>query len=216
MIKAVGAAIALAFGLAVAAPTARASDVAEEARAFVQTLADRVVAVAKNAGDLPADSVRAEFRALLSEGFDVPVIAQFVVGRFWRGATEDERAEFLRLFETMIVETYASQLTAYAGQAVSVVDSRVDSPKIAVVTTALERAEGEPFRLGWRVRTVDEMRIVDVIVEGVSLAQTQRAEYASVMKNNGGLGGLNALIAEKIAETEAARAASAESAPSDG
>lgn len=193
-------AAALSFSVGSAAV---AEDKAAEATAFVSDLADRVAAAAIKSQDAAADEIRADFKSLLDDGFDVPVIAQFVVGRYWRRSTEEERERFLELFQDMIVQTYTSQITSFGGEGISVVSTRVDNPKIAVVTTEIDRGDAaEPFELGWRVRTTGEMRIIDVIVEGVSLAQTQRSEYASVMRNSGGLSGLNEALEKQLAKLD--------------
>ena len=194
------AAAALAFAFASAAV---AQDVAADARDFVQTLADRVGEAAVKIAEDPDADISADFQSILDDGFDVPVIAQFVIGRNWRRAEDAERDRFLALFNRMVVQTYATQIASFGGRDVAVTETRIDNPKIAVVTTEIDRGDAEPFRLGWRVRTTDEMKIIDVIVEGVSLAQTQRSEYASVMRNSGGLKGLNDKLEEQLAKAEA-------------
>lgn len=210
MIRSVFATVAIVVAAAFAAAPAGAEDAAEASKAFIQEMADRVITVAKSSTERPFDEVRAEFKTVVHDAFDVPLIGQYVVGRYWKRAEDAERETFLMLFEKLMVDTYASQLTAFSGEGVDVVGVRVDSPKVAIVTTELERAEGDPFKIDWRVRTIDEMRIIDVVVEGVSLVQTQRSEYASVMRSKGGLSGLNVILEEKVAEAEAEHAAKKE------
>ncbi|MEM6491810.1 MAG: ABC transporter substrate-binding protein [Pseudomonadota bacterium] len=195
----------IAAALAAALPfDATADDTVDEAREFVSGLADRVAAAAMRGPDAPRDEVRADFRSMLEDGFDVPVIAQFVIGRYWRGAEEADRARFLELFESIIVETYSNQIASFSGTGISVADAERLNDKVVLVMTAIEReGSAEPFMLGWRVRTEGEMRIIDVVVEGVSLVQTQRSEYASVMRSEGGLAGLNAALEEQLAKLAA-------------
>ena len=127
------------------------------------------------------------FRRLLTAGFDIKTVGRFVLGRYWRKATEAERAEYGRLFEDLIVATYARQLLSYAGADLKVGRVRQQDGKSALVASRLLRAEGEPIRLDWRLlRRGDTWRIVDVVVEGMSMALSQRSEFKAVIRGNGG------------------------------
>jgi len=111
------AAAALAFAFATGA---FAEDKAGEARVFVQDLADRVAAAAVKIEEDPSADVTPDFQSILDDGFDVQIIAQFVIGRYWRTAEQPERDRFLSLFNTMLVDTYATQIASFGGKGIAV------------------------------------------------------------------------------------------------
>jgi phospholipid transport system substrate-binding protein len=165
---------------------ARAGSIAEAPGEFIRNLADKAVAALTVEDITRAERVR-RFRILLNEHFDVRTIGRFVLGRYWRKASEEERAEFLILFEGLIVDTYVDRFAKYSGQALSVTkteDSRDDS----IVYSRIDRPSGgPPVGVAWRLRLRDgRYLIIDVMVEGVSMGQTQRSEFASVIRRNGG------------------------------
>jgi phospholipid transport system substrate-binding protein len=130
-----------------------------------------------------------QFRGLFEEGFDVNEIARFVLGPYWRTATDVQRAEFIRLFENYVVHAYTVRFNAYAGQQLKVLGARPEGDNAWVVQSqiALPNSNQPPVRVDWRVtKHGDTYKIADVTVEGVSMALTQRQEFASVIQRNGG------------------------------
>ncbi|HTT81560.1 MAG TPA: ABC transporter substrate-binding protein, partial [Stellaceae bacterium] len=141
----------------------------------------------------------ARFRVLFREDFDVPEIARFVLGRYWRVATPDERQEFMRLFQEYIVRAYSARLGAYAGEPFRVVDARPDGDE-TVVTSQIVEQSGQAIAIDWYVtETPMGYRITDVYVGGVSMAVTERDEFASVIQRSGGVAGLIAQLRQKLA-----------------
>ena len=130
-----------------------------------------------------------QFRGLFEEGFDVNEIARFVLGPYWRTATDAQRAEFIKLFEDYVVHAYTVRFNAYAGQQLKVLGARPEGDNAWVVQSqiALPNSNQPPVRVDWRVtKHGDTYKIADVTVEGVSMALTQRQEFASVIQRNGG------------------------------
>ena len=154
---------------------------------FIEVLADQAIAT------LTVDSISREervarFRTLLRDNFAIPSIGRWVLGRYWGQTSEAERSEYLTLFENLIVATYVDQFAAYAGEKLSVVRSSDVGEGDVMVQTLISRPNGiQPIGVGWRVRRHnDRFWIVDVMAEGISMGQTQRAEFASVIRRNGG------------------------------
>lgn len=141
----------------------------------------------------------ARFRELLREDFDVPAIARFVLGRYWNVATEEQRAEFVRLFEDYIALAYSTRLAEYAGETFKVMSSRPDADGAIVQSQILRPAGQAPIKVDWRlVGRNGAYKISDVSVDGISMAVTQRSEFASVIQHNGGqVEGLIALLRQK-------------------
>jgi phospholipid transport system substrate-binding protein len=157
----------------------------QEAAAFMDRLATDTLTVLRG-GEASAEEKRTQVIALIEKAFDLPLISQFVLGRFWRGASEAQLAEYRDLFTQSITKSYARALVASGGTALEILNTKMVSGTDALVSTRLERTEGPPIAAGWRIRRIDgQIKVVDVLYEGVSLALTQRQEYASVIEREG-------------------------------
>jgi phospholipid transport system substrate-binding protein len=180
-------AVAILIGLVFAPPATGAADVSQQARQFIETLAAQAVAALAQQDLAPAERER-RARTLLNENFAVPTIGQWVLGRHWREATPTERDEYLRLFEELIIVTYMDRFSRYSGETLTVTRAVAgEDGGDVVVFSELNRPTAAPVEVGWRVRGRDgAFKIVDVLVEGVSMGQTQRSEFASVIRNGGG------------------------------
>lgn len=184
-----------ATAVAVARRAGLAATPPDGAAQFVQWLSGQAIALLRQPGT-PIDKRELVFRNLLRQGFDLPLIGRFVLGQHYRTATPEQRADFQRLFEEYILSTYSSRLGGYAGETFQVISARPAGSKDAMVRTRIERPSGPPIQADWRVRANgNQYKIIDVMVEGVSMAVTQRSEFASVIKNSGFEGLLAALRA---------------------
>jgi phospholipid transport system substrate-binding protein len=170
-------------------PGAASAAFGGEQRAFVEALAEKAMGALTNP-DLPDVQREAAVGALLEEYFAIPAIGQWVLGRYWRNATPEQRSEYLMLFENMIVVTYTDRFKRYSGQTLTVINvsGEDESNGDVVVQSELDGpGAAEAVSVGWRVRLAESaMKIVDVIVEGVSMGQTQRSEFGSIISRSGG------------------------------
>ncbi len=173
--------------LAVATPQGARAESAEDAKRLVESLAEKAV-TALSARDVEREERVRRFRALLKENFDIEVIGRWVLGRYWPEATAAPREEFHTLYERMIVNTYVDRFTEYSGEKLSVINAAEIATDDILVRSQLVRATaGPPVQVDWRVHAREQrLRIIDVIVEGVSMGQTQRSEFASVIRQGGG------------------------------
>lgn len=195
------AATAAAAALLAAPRTGRADDMQAGASQFVSALADKVIAVLKDKS-LSKDERVTTLAAVFLEGFDVRAIGLFVLGVYSHKLTESERSTYLEVFKEYVVQTYAVRFNSYAGEAFVVTKSAPDGETGVWVTTGIGKPGEEPTEVQWRVRKTPEgYKIIDVVVEGVSLLVTQRSEFASVLqRNNGNITSLTALMRDKIVE----------------
>jgi phospholipid transport system substrate-binding protein len=177
-----------ALGLALLLPAFSIGSAAadEETETFIRDLGDK--AVVQLTGDNLSDAERGErFRTLLLEHFDVPQIGQYVLGRYWRSATPEEQAEYLELFEDYLVASYSQRFAEYTGEAFEVASSRTQSDNLEMVRSYVVTRGGEKAKLDWIIERQDsELLILDLKVEGLSMSETHRSEFASVIQNNGG------------------------------
>jgi phospholipid transport system substrate-binding protein len=165
-----------------AAPAAAVPDPA----GFVTNLGEKTLDIINKR---PPKSERDQrFRAVLREGFDMQSLSRFVLGPHWRSATDAQKQEFMSLFENWIVSAYGERFSNYSGEQFKVVGQRPESEAVTLVTSQILRpAGGPPIKVDWRVAKVGgDLKISDVVVEGISLMVTQRQEFASVIQRNGG------------------------------
>ena len=192
--------LAVGFSGAATLP-AQAEDISGEAQGFVQQLGDRAIQTISEK-DLSEGGRKDRFRSMFLDAFDVPAIGQFVLGRYWRTATDTQKSEFLKLFQNMVVQTYASRFSEYSGETFKVASARSLGDDQALVTANVIRPQspGQPIKVEWRVlKTGGKLKIVDVIVEGVSMSTTQQQEFASVIQRSGnGVDGLLATLRERF------------------
>ena len=115
------------------------------------------------------------------------MVGRFALGRYWRQASREQKNDYIKLFGQFVVQTYASKLGGYSGEALKILSETPLKNKIDVlVNTRIERPSGPPIKVAWRVRSRDKVRrIIDVMVEGVSMVITQREQFAAVVRQHG-------------------------------
>ncbi len=177
-------ALAVATGAAAVPGVARADS---DPGGFVQQLGDEAIATLTG-GDVTPELRKERFRTLLEKNFDVPAIGKTVLGRYWKVATEAERTEYLALFENFLVANYAKRFAEYSGQKFELRGTRPEGgDNLTVQTLVKQPSGGEPARLDWLVRPDgDAFKILDLKIEGISMAETHRSEFASVIQSKGG------------------------------
>ena len=166
-----------------AAGTARAA--VEDAVIFINQLGNQAIKTLR-ATDLTLDQRESRFRSLLNRGFDLDFIGRFVLGRYWRVATADQKSDYIALYGEYLLQTYSARLGGYTDESFSVIGARRANDKDIVVSTRLVRPSGMEIAADWRVRMFDgQYRIIDIMVEGISMAVTQRSEFAAVVQRDG-------------------------------
>jgi phospholipid transport system substrate-binding protein len=128
-----------------------------------------------------------DFRASLEADFDFQIIARFVLGRYWLAATAQERQAFSAVFKDYVVQSYSALFDGFGVQHLKVTGERAEGAATTIVRTDVARSNSaELTKVDWRVLKLgDSYKIVEVIVEGVSVSMVQRQEVASIMDRNG-------------------------------
>jgi phospholipid transport system substrate-binding protein len=190
---------ASAAALLLARLPAEAAATGDDAMKFISSLgAD---AISSLTGSSLSQSEREKrFRGLLESHFDMPGINQFVLGRYWKIATDSQKTDFQKLFESLLVQSYAKTFTQYAGEKFQVTNTRGNEDGSFLVNSQITRPNGDIIRLDWRVADQSgTMRITDLLVEGVSLRTTHRSDIASAIQSNGGtVAGLLDALRQKV------------------
>jgi phospholipid transport system substrate-binding protein len=175
------------LSLVLSVPSARAEGSTDQAGAFIQDFGDRVINTLTEKG-LDTKQLQDRFGKLYKEGFDSAALSRFVLGRYWRSTTKEELTEFLVLFNKFVIQTYSSKFRHYSGETFAVIGTQLEGNNVFIVSSEVLQPDGAPpITLIWRVgRSGDVFLIYDITVEGVSMATTQRSEFASVIRNGGG------------------------------
>ncbi|MCW5752738.1 MAG: ABC transporter substrate-binding protein, partial [Alphaproteobacteria bacterium] len=167
-------ALSLAGGIALSAT--RAAFAADTAPAYVQAMGERALAI------LTADIPQAEriegMATLFREGLDLKIIARFALGQHWHAATPEQRAEYEETFGRVMVGHYARLWAQERAKSFRITGAQVLGERDTLVNTEVVRENKPALRFGWRVRRADEgFRIVDLMVDGISMLITQRDDF---------------------------------------
>jgi phospholipid transport system substrate-binding protein len=179
--KIITAALVMVAGILTAAGPAAAG---ENPVDFIRTMGNQGLAVIRS--NAAMDQKAAYFHQLLRQDFDLTDISRFVLGPYWRVASEAQRQEFRGLLEDHIVRFYGRQFGESGGESLRVTGSRVDAAGVIVMSQII-RPQGPPIEVDWRLEANDgRYKISDVIVDRVSMALSQRSEFAAIIQRNGG------------------------------
>jgi phospholipid transport system substrate-binding protein len=188
--------LSLSFGIS----TAKAADGKHEQ--FVQNLGEEALS-ALASDDMTEEKIAKEIQGWLSNYFDTPTIARFALGRYWRQASDSQKKEYVVLFKDLIVQTYSKRLEEYSGEKFKVMGHTKASDRDTIVHSKILPADdkGPTTQVDWRVRSSNgKLKIIDVIVEGVSMSVTQRSDFSSVIQKGGGR--IDALLTSLRKKTE--------------
>jgi len=179
-----------------AAPSAAAT--IEKSKQLISWLAEQAIDVLRDP-NATLEKREATFQNLLRDGFALHYIGQFVLGRSWRKASEVQRSDFLALFDAFVVKTYAKRLGEYSGETFAVKSARTVGKRAdVVVQTQIIRPDKPALAVDWRVREIKgEHKIIDVMVEGISMAITQRQDFAAVTRKSG-VDGLIKVLRDRV------------------
>jgi phospholipid transport system substrate-binding protein len=155
------------------------------AKRFVELFGKRMVALVQSP-HLAAEERRSRLRDLVLDSVDLERMGRFILGDYWNESSPEQRSEFQSLFTSFALGRFSDKLARerFEGFMVTGEDGLADSQ--ALVHSRIETPQGEPLQWSWQVREADgHYRVVDLIVDGVSLANTYRAEIGSVASSFG-------------------------------
>lgn len=173
-------ALILTAGVLAAPPRAAAQT---DAVAFINQLGVQAIQVLGPSVSPPARVQR--FRQLFAADFDLPEIARFVLGRYWRVATPEQQQQFQGLLQEYLAQAYAGRLAEYAGERFQAVNAQQQGGE-TVVFSEITRNDGGKIHVEWHLVNQGGWKITDAFVAGVSMAVTERDEFASVIQQGGG------------------------------
>lgn len=171
----------------------------KEAEVFMSDIGEKVIMLLTNQS--MSDQERAtQFREILETKFNLKAIGKFVLGRYWKQASPEEKKRFLELFKETTVASYATRFKDFTSEKFEILGSRSEADKGVMVSSQIVRPSGQTIPIDWKIFEKNgEIRIYDVILEGISMGITQRSEYASIIQQGGGtIQTINTALEEKL------------------
>lgn len=173
--------VAIAFGLGLSSPDAYAGS--SEAGQYIQKIASAALGTISNKS-LSKSQKQARLDTLFTSSVDIPWVARFVLGRYWREASDAQKAKYVAAYQSFLIKHYTARFTDYTSGSFTITGTKADSDNEFTVSMELKgnNKNDEPVLVDYRVRAAGGgFKIFDVVVEGISLISTQRSEFASVV-----------------------------------
>jgi phospholipid transport system substrate-binding protein len=164
------------------------------AEAFVLKLTDEA-RIIFNDKSLNKDSRLKKLNDLSSKYLDLDALAGYTLGDYREKATNSERENFNKLFREYFIKNMSSKLNDFADQDLKIIDSKkINENNIIVSTKIFSKKDAQEIAVEWRIFTKDSKLLArDLVVEGLSLARTQKEEFASIIASKGFVGVISAL-----------------------
>jgi len=123
------------------------------------------------------------------ETVDIKGVAYYSLGNYRKELNDEQLKEYLILFENYFLKSFSSRLTDYSEPKIEVISAKILNPKYTMVESLLLGTDKKPeVKIDWRIYTKnpDKPLIRDLIIEGLSLARTQKEEFSSIIEANNG------------------------------
>jgi phospholipid transport system substrate-binding protein len=157
----------------------------DDAKAVVERLHATLIEAMTRAAALGYSGRYALLDPVIAESFDFPTIARIVTGRHWKNLSDAQKNAFTATFSRLSTATYATNFSGFSGEHFETTGAEEHRGSV-VVKTVLIKADGEKIPMNYLLRKHDGVwRIVNVIAQGVSDLSLKRADYTTIIKNEG-------------------------------
>ena len=143
----------------------------------------------------PVESKIIKLNNIAETNVDIIGIGMYTLGKYRKSISEDQKIKYNKLFKSYFLKSFSSRLVDYSDPKISVISEKKLNDKYTIVNSVLEETSKNPeIKIDWRIYTKnpDNPLIRDLIIEGLSLARTQKEEFASILNSNDG--DINALF----------------------
>ncbi len=143
----------------------------------------------------PVESKIIKLNNIAERSVDISGIGMYALGKHKKEISEDQKTKYNKLFRSYFLKSFSSRLVDYTDPKINVVSQKKINEKYTIVNSILEATSKRPqVKIDWRIYTKNPEKplIRDLIVEGLSLARTQKEEFNSIIQNNDG--NINALF----------------------
>ena len=163
------------------------SDVLADAKTFITNLTSNASKVL--ASEESKDQKMLKLINLAEENVDIDGIGRYTLGKYRKQLSDAQLDEYKSLFRKYFLKSFSSRLSEYTDPKINVIKQEIINDKYTIVSSVLEADEKRPeIKIDWRVYTINPEKplVRDLIIEGLSLARTQREEFNSVIQNGDG------------------------------
>ena len=160
---------------------------ATEPDVFVQSTVNRASAILSK--DISKNQKISELKIIAEETVDIEGIGLYTIGSYRKEMAEEEIKKYNELFKEYFLKSFSSRLAEYTNPEISVNSKEVISENYTIVNSVLKATSERPeIKIDWRIYTKnsDNPLIRDLIIEGLSLARTQKEEFSSIISSNDG------------------------------
>ncbi len=154
---------------------------------FVQSTVNRASQTLSK--DISKKEKMLELQKLAKDTVDIKGIGFYTLGKYRKEITEQQKKKYSNLFESYFLKSFSSRLSEYSNPKINVVSKDKKNEKYTIVSSILVATKDRPeIKIDWRIYTKNPEKplIRDLIIEGLSLARTQKEEFASIIKSNDG------------------------------
>jgi phospholipid transport system substrate-binding protein len=152
----------------------------------VEKLHASLLTVMKEAEKLGYQGRYDRLNPVITASFDFPFIARVVVGRYWDGFSDEEKAKFVEIFTRLSIATYAGRFDGYSGERFEVVSSKETRRGRIVVRSVLIKPEGDEIKLDYILhKNGNQWNVINVVANGVSDLSLKRTDYTTFLKKKG-------------------------------
>ena len=137
----------------------------------------------------PVESKIIKLNDIAERSVDISGIGMYALGKHKKSMSDDEKTKYNKLFKSYFLKSFSSRLVDYTDPKINVVSQKKINEKYTIVNSILEATSKRPqVKIDWRIYTkIPERPLIrDLIVEGLSLARTQKEEFKSIIQNNDG------------------------------
>ena len=160
--------------------------------ALAKNPSDLIVGIVDEASSILSSGISetekiSKLNAIAEENVDIQGISFYTLGKYRKSISEEEKNKYAKLFKSYFLKSFSSRLVTYTDPKINVISEKKINEKYTIVNSILVATEKRPeVKIDWRVYTKDPNKplIRDLIVEGLSLARTQKEEFNSVIQNN--------------------------------
>jgi phospholipid transport system substrate-binding protein len=162
-------------------------DVIASPKSFIEKLTSDASQVLASGEDKSQKMIK--LIELAEQNVDIEGIGLYTLGKFRKNLSENQISEYEALFRQYFLKSFSSRLSEYTDPKINVISENTINEKYTIVSSVLEADEKRPeVKIDWRVYTINPEKLLvrDLIIEGLSLARTQREEFNSVIQNGDG------------------------------
>jgi phospholipid transport system substrate-binding protein len=160
----------------------------EDVRNYVNEVGRDVIGVI-NTKEMSEPQVKEQLQQIFLENVDIPWMGRFALGQAWQKATPQQRDAYLEAYRNYLLNRYTANFKEYSGSDYTITDIRPQSDGEYLVGMDINtpKSDQQNIKAGYRIRPDEngEAKISDIIIEGVSLINTQRADFGSVLQSKG-------------------------------